>query len=177
MPYPITDPVTQQNRLLALATVFFLLALYAGLPLRALGTSPLGLLWLGLMVAGGVFAALGIREFVDLILPTTLTPWYIRPHAFLFGISIITLINALYVRYGDNLFAPLFGPVYRPQPADIFVITAAELLGIVLIHWPRKQSTPQDAYEVPSTPHSKPLDKSPHESKPFFKPFDPRKET
>jgi len=173
MPYPITDPVTQRNRIFALATVFFLLALYAGLPLRALGASPLGLLWLGLMVAGGVFAAMEIREFADLILPTILTPWYIRPHAFLFSISIITLINALYVRYGDNLFAPLFGPVYPPQPADIFVITAAKLLGIVILDWPRRERHREHRYEFPEEPKYKSYSDIPRQWKPVFKPFNP----
>ncbi len=171
-----TKAVSCRNKILFLAVTYFLLAIYAGLHVRDLTMSPLGLLWLALMLAGGIFAALGIRQFAELVLPTSQSPWYIRPHAFLFGVFMIVVINALYSKFADDIIATIFGHTLPPLPGRLFSITAAELLGIVIINWPRSQQTHQDRHKVPSTPEIESRGDYTLKPKSMSKPFDSRKE-
>ena len=96
MAHSTTRPIIRRNVLLLAAAVLYALAIGLGYrPWRALVSleAAIGTL---LIIAGSLFAAMGIRELAGLLLGIENKPWYAQPNAMLFLLAMLAAINVLW---------------------------------------------------------------------------------
>jgi len=122
----------RRTALIACSAVCLAMALAVGFPLLTLARSPAGFFALMLTMGGGIFAAMGLREFAEVFLSEPCRPWYIRRGAIPFGIIMLVLTNALFVAVGTGLVHVLGPRAIFWGPSQFLVCLASEFFCIAI---------------------------------------------
>lgn len=133
---PIDRARRRSNAILLAAAVACILAIVNG---GSIFTAANFWLTIPLALAGGFFAALGIREFANVVLTDPAEPWHIRPGALFFLGVALFLINLAYITALKNL-APQFSQT-GTYLANVRLLEAlaVEFFWIGLLGRPRRQ--------------------------------------
>ena len=133
-------PIRRRNRLLAAAALAILISMALGHRPWRLASSISTAVATALVVLGGLFAALGVREFAGLVFDVRSKPWYAQRGAAFFLVALCTGINIVCwwaLRAVPHADATLAVP---SPPALVAAAYAAELSWTVLLDWPSQNS-------------------------------------
>lgn len=130
-----------RNILLALAGVCLTIAFLTDFRPWVPATLPPFFLSLLAIIVGGLFAALGIREFAGLLFRLDDRPWYSQPGGIVFLGAMLAAITLLALWVLAFFRARHLLPGSLSLSGMAFACLSAELFWVVMLDWPRATAT------------------------------------